>query len=70
MTSRENLHLDPFRGVPAIFRNGPPDAVKVFDSLRRELKEGIHPRDFSRSARRCRKTSKTASPSTKSPRSA
>jgi hypothetical protein len=43
MTGRENLHLDPLGGVPAVFRDGQPDGVKVFDSLRRQLKQGIHP---------------------------
>jgi hypothetical protein len=38
VTGRENLHFHSFGGVPVIFRNGPPDGVKVFDSLRRQLK--------------------------------
>jgi hypothetical protein len=38
VTSRENLRFDSFGGVPVIFCNGPPDGVKVFDSLRRQLK--------------------------------
>ena len=57
-------------GTPDYLRDGPPDGIKIFDSLRRQLKQSIHPRGFSRSTRCCRNISATASPSTKSPRSA
>jgi hypothetical protein len=40
-----------------VFRDDPPNGIKVFESLKRQLKRRIHPCGFSRSARRCRNIS-------------
>jgi len=32
-TGGENLYLDPFSGVPVLFRDDPPNGIEVFGSL-------------------------------------
>jgi hypothetical protein len=35
ITGGENLHFDPFGSVPVVFRDDPPNGIKVFESLGR-----------------------------------
>jgi hypothetical protein len=37
-TGSDNFRLNPFGGVPVVFRDGPPNGIKVFGGLRGELK--------------------------------
>jgi hypothetical protein len=34
LTGGENLQLDPLSGVPVVFRDRPPNRIKVLGSLR------------------------------------